>query len=415
MDRKLGSLIGSLVAVVLFGAVVAAGEGAESRAVANFTVTVTVQGNGNGFVFDGAGILRCGIGTSRRANDVCSRTLPEEHVPYFLGASPEKDSVWGPWTGCDRIEGNGQTCVIIEAGDRTVNATISLPSPPSPPTPPPPTPPPAPGPSPEVPPFTPEEKKALEKVETIYDGESDIFFGLMGISAILVLTPAAPLAVPLVVGFGALGIVMRAGGVVMGVLAKDPPDSRFWVIARPRVARLVRITPTRALAPPAASALSRLVNTSLRLNATLDALLPSFERAQGAAAAGNRVWVVRQRKAAARHARAAAALLDQMASLRAATARTIGRDLVRATPRQVRLARDRVRAVGLSQQTKIVLRRAGASRAVIVEIERGVKRAKLPLARVRFPAVLLNPRLRAAERDAARMLRRFASRAARTP
>lgn len=409
---KLRLLIGSLVVVVLFGAALAAGESADGRARANVTVTVAVHGTGNGRVVDGAGLLRCGIGSSRAANAVCSRTLPEEHFPYHLGVFPEKPSVAAGWTGCDRLEAGGQTCVLIEAYDRTVTATINVPKAPPAPAPRPPGG--GGGPSPEAP-FTPEEKKALGKVQTIYEAESDIFFGFCGASAILLATPAAPLALPFVIGFGVLGTATRAGGAVMGVLADDPPDRRFRLIARPRVSRSVRIAPGGALGPAAAQRLSRLVNEGLRLNATLAALLHSVERAQGAALAGNRVWVVRQRAAAARYASAAAVLLDRMASFRGAAARAMDGEILQATPSQVRRGRTRVRAVGLSRDVKLALQRAGVTRAAVAEIERGVKRAKLPRARVRFPAVLLDPRLRQAERNAARTLRRLATRIARTP
>ena len=406
VDRRLRLLAGTLVVFGLFGGLLAAGERADGRVSASFTVTVIMRGDGDGWVRGPGAVVRCGIGTARTARDVCSQTVPEEALPYrLLAVTADDDSVEGPWTGCDVLEPNpsGQTCVIIEAGNRTVTGTINK-RPPRSTAPP--------GKNPLV---TALEKKAYSQVDLIYDREADAFFGIAGIAALATPTPAGEVALPVAVCSGIIGILLKGGSAVMGILASDPPDPRFRLLARPKVPPRIRVPSTTAVTPVAASALGRLIDSGLRLNEILKAVLTSVERAQGAAAANQRIWVVRQQQAAARHARAAATLLEQMAGLRGKAVRAIGRELVRQTPAEVRLARDQVLAQGLSRQVKLAFRGAGVTAVVTADVEREIKRAKPPVADVQFPAALLNPRVGAVERNAAKALRRLAARAVRTP
>jgi hypothetical protein len=115
-----------------------------------------------------------------------------------------------------------------------------------------------------------------------------------------------------------LGDLTWLGGGVLHLVAGDPPDPNFQVIAKPPRLRAPRLRAhgklTRSVAP-AANAVFANQTTELAL---YQALLHAIERAEGAAAAHQTRWIKRQASAAADFARQLAASIDTEASDRLA-------------------------------------------------------------------------------------------------
>jgi hypothetical protein len=143
------------------------------------------------------------------------------------------------------------------------------------------------------------QKSALTQI-AIYSGVTSgalwTISGLCGLCNGLIVT--IPFCAPcaaitnLLAGIGALG----AGGAAL--LACDPSDPNFTVIATPMSPSLTPLTAQPPLTQPMVDAFNALLTNEEQIVGVSGAILTSINRAQGAADAGNDFWQAQQMQAA---------------------------------------------------------------------------------------------------------------------
>ncbi len=155
----------------------------------------------------------------------------------------------------------------------------------------------------------------------------------------------------------------------LSALAADPPDPNFRAIVSPVLAK--RIAVARAVPAKLRRLLQAWLDNGRQETALFKALLVSLERAQGAAAAGDGEWTLRQQTAAAGFASSAAtALRDEatlLSRLRTALAHTPRWNPV-LSARQARRAQRLVKRQGFPLALKRVLRADGATTADLASL-----------------------------------------------
>jgi hypothetical protein len=192
--------------------------------------------------------------------------------------------------------------------------------------------------------------------------------------------------------------------------ANDPPDPNFKAVAAPQRIALPRIKAAQRISARAASALNRLARNLANQASLTEALRHAYERAQGAAQAGDAGWAATQRAAAARYADTLRVLLRERRTLagRARSALKASRfPTIRMTSAAVRRIQRRVRTRGFPSTVKriqsLVLtasERAGLRAAVL-------RRSAATVGA--FPGLLTSSALAARETNAANAFYIFAS------
>jgi hypothetical protein len=178
---------------------------------------------------------------------------------------------------------------------------------------------------------------------------------------------SGPFALPI----GVLGGIAGADSYTKGqqadqlsALAADPPDPNFRAIVSPVLAK--RIAVARAVPAKLRRLLQAWLDNGRQETALFKALLVSLERAQGASAAANGEWTLRQMTSAAGYALGAATALRDEATL-LSRLRTALAHIPRWNPmlsaRQARRAQRLVKSRGLPPAVKRILRMDGATAA----------------------------------------------------
>jgi hypothetical protein len=96
--------------------------------------------------------------------------------------------------------------------------------------------------------------------------------------------------------------VSATGGFAFLVVEEDPPDPHFRRLVALQRPRAPRVRANKAIGRPAAQAWSHLVDSGVAFSSATRAAVKSLERAEGAAAAGDCSWVIRQNRAVTRYA-----------------------------------------------------------------------------------------------------------------
>lgn len=141
------------------------------------------------------------------------------------------------------------------------------------------------------------------------DGEAAAAFGGVGAAAGVAGTVA---------GYFFAAAAFNAANNAFNYAAHDPIDPDFKTIFTPVFVDLPAVPAPVPRQAGAYQALNRLFGTQARFAEVVVALRTSLDRAEGAAAAGNQLWVQRQDSAIAKYALQAAALLKEFSGLRAA-------------------------------------------------------------------------------------------------
>jgi hypothetical protein len=189
--------------------------------------------------------------------------------------------------------------------------------------------------------------------------------------------------------------------------AKDPPDPKYKVLAKPIVRKPRLLKPGNGVSPALAKAANAYLMNTAQMVGQDRAFIDSLERAQGAHAARNAVWDKRQSDLAAKYARAEAKLLAARPALAAAVRRSAAPILPRA------LAAADVTGVSraLSPALVSLLRSLGSKNVGALR----TRVAKLSSSAVAGPVApkIAPSAVAAAERGGAKLLRATAARLAK--
>jgi len=244
--------------------------------------------------------------------------------------------------------------------------------------------------------LTQNQKNALTQI-AIYSGVASgalwTISGLCGLcnGAIVTIPFCAPCAAitNLLAGIGALG----AGGAAL--LACDPPDPNFTVIATPNSPALTPLTAQPPLTTPMVDAFNALLTNEEQIVGTLGAISTSINRAQGAADAGNDFWQAQQLQAAQQFEGELALLLRSEITLRSnlQTALTSnGFPTIQITPFDV-FVFELNSFFGFPNSITTVLTQAGADAAEIEGIRETIVATDVFAAAQPFPDLLTAPNL----------------------
>ncbi len=230
--------------------------------------------------------------------------------------------------------------------------------------------------------------------------------GALGINALILALAGVSLAVPsAVLGVGLWGI-----GLICTVVASDPPDADYRKIPSARLKRGSRLRAT-GLTRSERKVAKRALATAALIDAHTRALLHAQERAQGAAAVGDRDWWLRQRAALRTHALAAAsAILRQRRNLArlAAVLVRADKDWAKRIPRRaLNRVRARLRASGLPSSLERQARDLGISAEVVSQIDATATRMRIRAPR-RWIHLVYSPAIRRNLTAMSRMLRQHA-------
>lgn len=152
------------------------------------------------------------------------------------------------------------------------------------------------------------------------------------------------------------------------LIAGDPPDSNYAVIAFPEPPATSLVTPGSDVSQVEADAINSLAANQAQTIGLKRALLISMERAQGAAAAGNTEWVTRQSEAAKSYAAQLAVLLNEEPQLSDSLVLALlqsGARIVTATTDDVRNLQGLAAASRLPAELGQALSLAGATSPVL--------------------------------------------------
>src|SRR5688572_4531027 len=177
---------------------------------------------------------------------------------------------------------------------KTGTCTIETPPPPPPPPPPPKL-------NAAPPTMTKKEKKEYREAALVATAASAT---TAGVSLALIEVPPA----------AAIALIVAGGELLLAEYyvykAKDPPDPKYKVLAKPIVPTPRLLKPGDGISKALAKAANAYLVNTAQMVAQDRAFIDSLERAQGAHAARDAVWDKRQSDLAAKYARAEAALLD---------------------------------------------------------------------------------------------------------
>jgi hypothetical protein len=199
--------------------------------------------------------------------------------------------------------------------------------------------------------------------------------------------------------------------------ANDPPDSHYRSIVRPRLPHFPSVQSAHGINGAAAKAVNRMFVNQVRADELLSAWITSVERAQGAANARNRRWIVRQMKAAAKFADQAADAYTNDVTLRRQARKALqksGAKEFTITVAQARAAQQTIRNKGLPAAVISALRKLGVTQHEIDALRAHI--LVTPASRFARPvllAPLTDPTTLRNDRHVAADLRAFAKSARR--
>lgn len=318
----------------------------------------------------------------------------------------------GDVTGClhQGPEHNIEVEVAVQTGDYTCNArikgTLTRPGPePEPCFRKPSTPPPKASAPPEVPKN--DKPKWGQAALVNFSGGG----AQAGMTIVLLLAPDPTLVTKGAAIATLVGAVTNLG---MGLYATwkylDPPDPNYKRLAKVTIAKVKPIRSGNGVTPAIASATTALLENAANIGGVDDALLASFERAQGAYAAKDGTWDTRQSRAAAGFARAEAKLLDARPALESALMRAVaasGSPIITAADAAAGAAK--LQRAGLPADAVAMLRSLSFTRKEISAMEAGIPKIAAAKVAGRVTAHLAPPSVAAADRLAARLLRSLAT------
>jgi hypothetical protein len=213
---------------------------------------------------------------------------------------------------------------------------------------------------------------------------------------------------------GTFGATLAVGGFAMqGVfnhMALDPPDPHFQVIAKPKAVSPPRFgSSAGGLSRQQAAALNTYVENAYALNAVGEAQVTSFERFQGAEAAGDASWQDRQLCATGKYAKRAMGIVRGLAADRGAVVKALNGPMT-ISPAEIRKARRQLQSHGLPKSAVSMLKRAGfTNKDVSLLLERFLDASAGTVGPVHVPGFLKGPGLAKTENQAAAALKQFAT------
>ena len=217
--------------------------------------------------------------------------------------------------------------------------------------------------------FTEETKSAMrEAAENLH--VSGQFFLVVGFSEIIIPTPFTA-AVGVV--SNVFGILSDLSSITLSLLARDPPDPNFTVIAQPIVPTLPTLTVGPNITQAEADTLNALVNNQGQIIAYAHAIKISVDRAQGASDAGNTFWETKQVNAINAYSKQLAFLLAVQPGLMANTKQALqaaGLQTIAVSPTNVLNFEKSIASKGLSAAQLQTLTQFGATSAEIDQVRR---------------------------------------------
>jgi plastocyanin len=227
-----------------------------------------------------------------------------------------------------------------------------------------------------------------------------------------------------VAGYGFAWAAFYEANAAFDYAGKDPPDPNFRVVFTPVFVPVPMVRPPTRQLKGAFLALNRLFATQTRFAEAAVAFRISLNRAEGAAAAGDRVWKARQADASARYALEAYGLLQELPGLDGAVERAFVTDGLQltVTPQQFAAAQRAIAQHGLPPElTHLLAVAAGALRPqansevvtlkrLILDttsLERAVAHARPTT--LQLPSAPAFQSLASAEASAADVLQRYAN------
>ena len=125
---------------------------------------------------------------------------------------------------------------------------------------------------------------------------------------------------------GIVSAIAVLAGVSLNVLAKDPSDPNFMVIATPVIPSIPMVTSSGTITQAEANAFNALFTNEIDIAAYTTALTTSLNRAQGAADAGNTNWLNQQLNAVATYKTALIGFLNSEIGFKSTLAQLLAAD-----------------------------------------------------------------------------------------
>jgi hypothetical protein len=205
---------------------------------------------------------------------------------------------------------------------------------------------------------------------------------------------------------------MYMPALVMNAIANDPPDPNFDELIEAKTKARFAVRARTKESRPVADAMNAEAANAAKIHGFLAALLTSVERAQGADAAGKRMWVDRQMRAARGFAAQAATALSEEPHLRSRLAIALkgaGFPSFTLDAGTAAAVQKQFASEGLSSEERRVLRALGASESDMRSLDARLDKTETSeLVGLRFPELLTDSNALAALRGAAKNLRAFA-------
>jgi hypothetical protein len=199
----------------------------------------------------------------------------------------------------------------------------------------------------------------------------------------------------------------------------DPPDSNYRHIVKPASYKLPAIQAGEGVNAVAADAVNRMLANQVRAPSLVEAWIVSIERAQGAGIAGNKQWVTRQVKAAAKFANQAADAYALDVSLRRGARSALeasGISEVTLTVTEVMQAQQEIASNGLAPELVASMRAVHISQSDIDALKAAILAAPpMQFAQPVLLAPLTNPNVLRDSSSMAATLREYAKRARQNP
>ncbi len=236
----------------------------------------------------------------------------------------------------------------------------------------------------------------LDRLKLGFEG-SGATFGSVAAACFFAPEPAFSKACALI---GALGAALSGDlFFVTDVLETDPPDPNYKVIATPTVPALQLLGVQSGVTPGVAAAFNAWMQNEESMIGYSAVLLTCFNRAQGAAAAGDAFWEAQQAAAAQQYERQLGGFQLAEPALRAslqAALQAEGFPVIPIASADIQAYQQSVAANGLPSDVVAALQGLGATAAQIDQIAQATVVADSNAAAQSFPAVLTDPNLIAA-------------------
>lgn len=221
------------------------------------------------------------------------------------------------------------------------------------------------------------------------------------------LGPSALLCTTIIGGYSAVSLYIAHRN---NLIAQDPPDSNFTVIAQPEIPSFPSVTVQDGVTKAESDGWNALFSNLAQEIGFSRALLTSAERAWGAEEAGDAYWESQQMQAAAYFASQLATVLNAQPALRSnlqIALQAAGRPGILITADDIANFQRDVAANGLPVFLTEALTQMGADNATIEQIRNALIAQSPSADAVSFPGMLTDPALISALEEAAQALSQF--------